>query len=394
MKKPQGIHYLKTGQQGSVLIIMVLILIVGVAAVMLDSIGVVRSRPVEPDPVTKQGLITAKEGLLAWASMRGMFAGWSVSPGMLPFPDRRTGGGYDGLSDCPPLTGSVTSILRLGKLPAKGEVSPCRGLGDGGADTGRQLLDARDSSGEMIWYAASVNLFDDLGLEVPLINPRTMTPSTGWLTVCNQDGKVLSNQVAFVVIAPGPVLPGQNRAGAALPRNFLEAYALPATGDASCNSASESNYDSNDIYITNSGRTTLFNDQLLYVTKEEYFGRVTASVAKHAANALARYANAHGGNFPDSAFSNTTDGDCVNGTAVGLLPTNTCHLTLAINFMDEPLEKNGWYGALIYQVDASHQKATINFTGCSNITYTYQRSVVAGAAVYNFKATGKKCLDP
>lgn len=406
MKKIQERHQLKTDQQGSVLIIMVLILIVGVAAVMLDSIGVVRSRPVEPDPVTKQGLITAKEGLMAWASMRGSIGDGSIPPGQLPYPDRADDGRYDGLSDCP--NNQFTDPkFRVGKLPILGEGTNCQGFGIGSPDWDRATLASRDSAQETIWYAVSENLvFDSRTGDMPPISSSELIANTSrWLTVCDQRGRLLSNQVAFVVIAPGARLPGQARpprptdiTPALAAANYLDAFPLPAAGDPSCNNPAETNSDTNEVFVVNNGLTTQFNDQMMYVTKAELLTMLTERVAKEVANSLRVYALGHGGLFP---FADLTDaGNCVPGVLGGYIPTRGY---LPINcgslsgftvrqYMTQTTDP--WYLDINYGIDSTRKTATLVFSGCSAITYQY-RSLGGSQFVFESFPTNagqpKKC---
>lgn len=387
MNTRQNLSSLQRPQHGGALILMVLILILGVAAVMMSSISTLNSRPaVVLDPVTKQGLVAAKEGLITWASMRGIANDEGVPPGLLPYPDRRTGGNYDGNADCPSTAQPtpINPILRFGKLPILGENGPCRSFDGNVPQSNLQLLDARDSSQEVIWYAVSTNLLDDRSNSLSTLSSQLLAPTIGnWLTVCDQKGNVLSNQVAFVVIAPGPVLPGQSRVAAApTAPNFLDAFPLPSSGTAPCNSATENNFDGNDVFIANNGSSTQFNDQLLYVTKQEFFGRVTEAVAKKIANHLRKYAQSPAASprnvFPFVAAPNispSSTGNCDSGIGpLGRLPTNTCDATLGIVFMDDPLESNGWYGSVNYSLaDISRQTAQIQFQHCANITYIYKR---------------------
>lgn len=394
MNTHQNLSGLQRPQHGGALILMVLILVLGVAAVMMSSISVLNNRPaVVLDPVTKQGLIAAKEGLITWAAMRGISGGsvgTEAPPGMLPYPDRNAASesppNYDGQSDCPSINSTYPNFSwQLGKLPIRGESVPCRGLGMSGEDAGRSILDSRDSGGETIWYAASSNLLDHLDpLELPpTIRSSLLSTTTNWLTVCDQGGKVLSDQVAFVVIAPGGILPGQVRplpgaiTPAPAPSNYLDAYALPTSGPTPCNSATERNSDYDNIFIANSGVTPQFNDQLLYVTKQEFFTRVTTALAKNIANQLRTYALNSGFNaFPyPAALAIPNSGDCVNTTppdTSGRLPVLCSNFPAPPPFMADTTDSGGWYGAITYSVDATRQKATIHFDQCA-IDYIYQR---------------------
>lgn len=401
MTKPQGIHYLKTGQQGSVLIIMVLILIVGVAAVMLSGIsGIVRRPAVEMDTVTRQSLVVAKEGLITWAAMRGISNNENVPPGLLPYPDRSATSesprNYDGISDCPPPNISIASNLwRLGKLPVLGENGPCRSSDGTVPDTALKILDSRDSAGETIWYAVSRNLLDDrsTGSALPAIRPSFRTLPANWLTVCDQNGNLLSDRVAFVVIAPGAPLAGQTRPTPPAPvpapaaSNYLDRFSLPAAGNPACRSTTESNYDANNIFIANNGNSAAFNDQLMYVTADEFFSRVTVAVAKEIANQLREYYEdpAHL-EFPDAAaltVNSLSTGNCDSGQGPGRLPIE-CTGWPGIALMADATDPDTWYGQTIYTVLNGNQEVQLQFEGCA-IVFSLNAS-------FDFTYTPKKCV--
>lgn len=368
-------------ERGSVLIILVLILIVGVAGLMLSGVGRISSRPaVQLDGVTKQALFAAKDGLFTWASMRGTtgLTGTIVPPGLLPYPDTRTGA-YDGRSDCS--SGAATFATNYGKLPIFGEKLPCRG-GGAGPDLGLQILDARDSARETLWFAASPNLLDNLDDAQPInLSSTLLSQANGWLVVCDQGGRLLSSTVAFVVISPGIALTGQNRAGAATARNFLDAY--PLTGIAPCNNPAESNFDNNAVYISNLGRATSFNDQLLYVTRNEYFTWIVKVVAKHVSRHLEQIVQ-NTGVFPYAANAGSA-GDCVNGLSSGSVPVECTGFT-GIQYMalDGP-----WHQAIVYSVDALRTTATFSFQNCPGMIFQY--SYVNNA--FSFTSTGERCLN-
>lgn len=393
-------------QQGGVLIILVLILIVGVASVMLSGISpMIRNRSaVQMDTVTQQALFNAKEGLLTWASMRGIATNTDVPPGLLPYPDRSAPSesprDYNGISDCPPIGGSIASnLLRLGKLPVLGEEGPCRSLdGDTSPHQALKILDSRDSARETIWYAASKNLLDDrsTGSLTPLpdIRPSVATLTTDWLVVCDQRGNLLSDRVAFVVIAPGSPLQGQARPNppAVIPApaasNYLDAFPLPASGNALCRNAAESNYDGNNVFIANNGLSTSFNDQLLFVTANELFSRVTVAAAKAVAVQLQRYYATYGV-FPYVAtfsISPASTGDCDAGVGTGRLPVTCSGWSPGIPFMPgaNANEDTGWYAQTEYSVDALRKVAMIKFDNC-DIVFTLDSS-------FNFTYMPKKCV--
>ena len=206
------------------------------------------------DNKSGQALAQAKDALIGWAVSQ---PGVSITdmPGLLPYPDRNADGNYDGHSDCPPLT--ISNNLLLGKLPFLGDqVPPCQSTQ---RDT--MALDKVDGAGERLWYAVSGNL-----LRAPSVTPNipaNLSTTSGWLTVYDATGAALSALVAFIVIAPGNALPGQDRSGAAPnPDNYLDSYTVGGT--------TYSNYDTttlNFIMAQDTARvpagSNQFNDRLL-----------------------------------------------------------------------------------------------------------------------------------
>ena len=228
------------------------------------------------------------------AQVKADLIAWSVShptePGRLPWPDRNGDGNYDGTSDCV-TTGFVNGHL-LGRLPHAGDVTPCEAATMGGY--------REDSYGEPLWYAVSRNLLWNRGQGSadPPINPGLQDggASYPWLTVRDQNGNVLSNRVAAVIIAPGPVVGNQARgATAPNPNQFLDSVTVGAT------TYDNSDADLDFIVYPDSRKTPsntdAFNDQLVYITIDELMRPVEKRVLGDAAVALQNYRD-NRGRFP------------------------------------------------------------------------------------------------
>lgn len=211
------------------------------------------------DNKTAQALAQAKDALIGWAISH------PDKPGLLPYPDRDADGNYDGYSDCPLTLPSppVSPALLLGRLPFIGEKSPCQN------PQATINLDEVDGTGERLWYAVSGNLVRvQTGAPTIAANLSDAT-TTGWLSVQDANGTVLSSLVAFVVLSPGAVVPGQDRSGPAPnATNYLDNFTVGGT--------TYSNWDvtlgfvrAEDTARVPAG-SNQFNDQLLYVTRDEY----------------------------------------------------------------------------------------------------------------------------
>lgn len=300
-------------QSGAALLVFLLLIIVSASTLLLNRLNSSIKRSVY-NPAISIELEEAKIALLSWA------VNHTVNPGILPMPDRNSDGDYDGDSDCYN-GGAISNNLLLGRIPWKEYPSPCKdsaslsGLSmypgvstevDPVTGTPRNLY--QDATGRVLWYAVSHNLVYETP-EYPVVSPGTSNSSTGWITVRDSGGVIISNRVAFVVIAPGPALSpynncfgttytGQDRSGTAPAiQNFLDSVTI--------NSVTYSNADYDQDFImypnsvvTNDGSSLeqcdQFNDQLVFVTIDELMDAVSKRVLNETANALTAYHNTYG----------------------------------------------------------------------------------------------------
>ena len=245
-------------QSGAALLVILIVVILTGAAIFVTSYNPSRYK-VKTNKLSSRALQHAKDALLGWAVTH------PDTPGMLPWPDHPTDGNYDGNSDCLNQAPAHTNLS--GRLPWLGQTAPCvaplSGLG----------IQALDGSGQRFWYAASPNLVYDYSTnQPPAINSNTRNLGTGWLTVRDSLGNVLSNKVAFVVIAPGRVVGSQVRNGS-----------TPAIGQfldsATINGSTYSNADSNGVFVS-APHSDTFNDVLIYATVDELMDKVEKVVGK------------------------------------------------------------------------------------------------------------------
>ena len=155
----------------------------------------------------------------------------SIRPGCCPFPDRNADrNGYDGESRL--RSRAWLSDPSSHRPPSPGPARRLRvrpgGLG----------IEVRDGSGEALWYAVSRNLVNHRGGGVPdpPVQPPGLldgTPAYPWLRLVDASGSVLIAsdgeplEIAAVIIAPGPPLPGQARTGAAPgPAHYLDSVTV------------------------------------------------------------------------------------------------------------------------------------------------------------------------
>jgi len=160
-------------QGGTTLILVLAGLVLGSVAYYLHSLS--RSALVaQREQLTRQALAEAKEALIAWAAEYA-----TQGPGHLPCPD--TNG--DGLRE-PVACGTFNTVI--GELP-------WRSLG---------VPDLRDASGTRLWYAVSPNFVDR---EDRAVNADTQG-------ILSLRGDIAADGIVALIFAPGPELPGQDRA--------------------------------------------------------------------------------------------------------------------------------------------------------------------------------------
>ena len=222
---------ISTKQSGAMLLVMMLIVVVGSMTVIVTELGQ-KSSIIKRDIKNTTTLTRAEEALIGWALTN------SANTGELPLPDTDN----DGQGNCPVV---VTNSDRIGRLPWLNYPAPCSNPRSG---TG---MNFKDQSGETLWYAVSANLIDDG--TAPVINAAMLSLTTGWLSVFDGTGALLSDRVAAVIIAPGEALPGQNRDDANSISDYLDAI----------------NSHADDQFVIDRTQEN-FNDRLIYITVDEF----------------------------------------------------------------------------------------------------------------------------
>lgn len=191
---------------------------------------------------TLAALRTGKEALLAYTiSQLNLSTSSTVRPGNLPCPDTQNTG-YS--SNC----GSKAALGRL----------PWRSL---------DLPPPRDGSGEILWYALSAE-FRACSSGCKPLNSQTK----GSLKIVDRQGNVLSNDAVFVLFAPGSPLGSQSRSTPTDARQFLEA---PQGMSTAHNATPGGPF----VYSDPHDAESLFNDQLLWVSSEEFARHLERRVA-------------------------------------------------------------------------------------------------------------------
>jgi hypothetical protein len=321
-------------QNGAALILITFIIALAAIYIALHSLTPEKLKA-EQNKKTYFALNEAKKALISWSISH------PSHPGQMPFPDRGTGGGYDGKSDCnPPNNNPLQYSFLIGQLPIYGQTNPCADLttGVGG--------DFQDASGNRLWYAVSRNLIrkyetDPLNTNPinPIINPNVIdNPIYPWLKVLDRNGVLISDRIAAVIIAPGDPIIGQNRTLISPASEFLDTFKIGA------NTYSNADYTKpdEDFVIGEDSRNVsdldvtfvkpyYFNDKLVYITIDELMDALNSRAAAEASNLLSQYKNKTG-QYPYATDLGVTlnNNIFVPLSQKGMLPidvTDTCSCT-------------------------------------------------------------------
>ncbi|MBW8078204.1 MAG: hypothetical protein GJU76_09055 [Gallionella sp.] len=306
-------------QRGASLMVMLVILVIGVAALLvgsLNSSALNNSRQQQ----TAAALAQAKDALIGRAA-----ADISV-PGSLPCPDNNDDGSADslGVSDC---------TRYIGRLP-------WRTLG---------LTELRDGSGEHLWYALSRNFRD-----YPSNHINSDTQGT-----LNVTGTQTANNLVAIVFSAGDPLSGQSRS----PSNMAVCATTSTTvAESLCasNYLEGSNANPSPAATPNvnyqTAATSTFNDQLIFITQDQLFPPVEMRIGREAKHCLDDYAAApiNGQHYPWAAdASDITLYNSTSNILFGHLPS--------VNLTSNDTSVNNMLNALsALQVAANNCAATSN----------------------------------
>jgi len=223
---------------------MLVIMIMGISAVLLNSLSATRLKNAREE-ATSRVLAQAKEALISYAITYGDTHSGQVH-GYLPCPDTDASNG-EGSSK---LACGSKDISQLGRLPWRTLKLPA----------------LRDSDGECLWYAVSGTYKN---------NPMTdmMNWDTrGLIEILDANGASIAQNVVAVVFAPGIALDGQDRTpdgsaplcgGNYAAGNYLDS-------DAGINNAAVSGT-ANATSQLRLGISAQMNDRMIFVTRDDIF---------------------------------------------------------------------------------------------------------------------------
>ena len=243
-------HHGAGRQHGAALMVMLVILIVGAAAILVNTLNS-STLQIARDNTTADVLAQARDALIGYAVSD------ANRPGELPCPDFNNDGMITISSD---YSGSNCATL-IGWLPWKT-------LG---------LPDLRDGNGDRLWYAVS-NSFRANGTAILNSDTPTNYP-TQMLTINDgTSGAMLQSKVVAIIFSPGTVLTGKTRSvndnsATGVITNYLE--------------GSNANPSSTVFQTANS---TTINDRLLAISSNDLLTPVETRIAHEVKNCLDDYA--------------------------------------------------------------------------------------------------------
>ncbi len=301
------------------------VLLILLGLMIVGGIVVLKAVNANPGALARQQVDTDILARAKLALLTSAIYDSTARPGNMLIPDYINSGTavYDGKSNsgCQdvtkangyPLIGGTPSVVKvnmrcLGRLPWKAlnfDVSLNKDFS--AADN------QSDSFGEIPWYAVSANLVDSNCFGV--LNSETLSapapaqaqpagapcsttnPVHPWLTVHDASGKILSDQVAAVLILPGIALPSQNRPKTPPLANATQYLdALTVSDPAGCSAMPGT--PAPPCVISNAGRTNhfvvgnaspTFNDRVIYITVQELAEQVQKRVAAELRASLTDY---------------------------------------------------------------------------------------------------------
>ena len=253
--------------------VMLVIMVIGAATILVNSLNS-SVIIIDRQTTSAEALAQAQDALLSFA----VTPHDPDYPGSMPCPDTDD----DGASDAGGTTGCPHYIGRL----------PWKTLG---------MPDLRDAAGERLWYTLSRNV--RRYASVRLLNSET----EGTLNIT---GNYAANNVYAIVFAPGGTLAGQNRStsqtvpctttGTTIVANRCASnYLEGSNANKSTEASPVAGVNPNPNYLANLASST-FNDQLIFITKQQLFSTVEKRIGREAKVCLDGYAAdpAHSDEYP------------------------------------------------------------------------------------------------
>ena len=245
-------------QHGAALLVMLVIMVVGIAAILVNSLTA-SSVKTARQANTAAALAQAKDALIGYAVTYGDTHSGQM-PGYLPCPDPNGNAGVNGEGSSE--TCGNQNVSAIGRLPWKT-------LG---------LPTLRDGDGECLWYAVSGTYKNN-----PMSSNMMNWDNNGLFKILAANGQVITGQTAdsqavAIIFAPGVPLAGQNRApdGSApiCGGNYNASNYLDSDPAISANNATPSNIANTISNFFTAGSSAKINDQLIYITRDDIFNAI------------------------------------------------------------------------------------------------------------------------
>lgn len=283
--RPSRHHTSTPAQRGAALMVMLVILVIGAAAVLVGALNATALRNAQHDS-TSTALALAKEALIGYAVTYGDLHD-NKTHGYLPCPDMDGEGGGIPIEGTAETCGTKDSNT-MGRLP-------WRTLG---------LPAPRDGAGECLWYAVSGSYKNN-----PETSSKMNWDNTGKLKVYSSDGsEIAPDEVVAVIVAPGPIsptgTPAQDRSAANAPLcggNYAPAAYLDNDtihGIDNADIAAGKFILPHQHRDANGNVTVAVNDQFAYITRQDIWSAVQRRVAIEAQTCLDAYAASSGAKYP------------------------------------------------------------------------------------------------
>ncbi len=271
MNSPRTTHTIIRRQRGAAFMVMLVIMIIGVAAIFVASL---KSSAIQiaQNQNTSDSLARAKEALIAYAGRD------PNRPGELPCPDFNN----DGFSDINDYNGSNCKSL-TGWLPWKT-------LG---------LPELRDANGEHLWYTVADPFHANGSVALNSDTPFNPTYSTSMLTVIDGvTAATLETNVIAIIFSPGAVISAETRSttdsnASTMASNYLEGKNANPNTSAIPNTTFQTANDKSTPLPT-----PVVNDRLLTINYTSLFPAVEMRIGREAKSCLDNYALSSGNKYP------------------------------------------------------------------------------------------------
>lgn len=334
--QPDIFRLLPHKQHGVALMVMLLIMIVGAAAILVGSLASSAIR-IKRDKTTENALAQAKEALI------GRAVADNNRPGSLPCPDTNDDGSAELLSgnECPSYTGRL----------------PWRTL---------KLPDLRDGAGARLWYALSQNFHDDDSIHINSDTQGTL----------NIGGTNPVSNVIAIVFSPGQILNGTSRSPSvtaacpSLKNSPNVAQSLCAANYLENSNAALNTWTTPNLNYQSADISSTFNDRIIFIAYQNLMPLIEKRIAREARSCLDDYASAHSSTYPWAApVSDATNYAGTTNTLFGRLPVNASIYNANVQLLLDDI--------------AALQIALNNYSANPAGTITRNALIAAGLKLYN-----------